>query len=119
LSKTPITSKRQNRYTGGRRKSRFGQLLDSYRQERGVSQTELSRLLSGFWSVSAINRYELGDRSVPPEFVYYTAKCLDLGEEQTFALVYACVADTVMEFLEKYVEVLKLERAKEEKMRND
>src|SRR6266545_2008134 len=97
-----------------RRKSTFGRLLAAYRSYRGVSQTALwEQLLNerGYaLSLSAINKYEFGDRDPSPEFIYHVAQILELTEDEVATLLDACIADMTSRFLEGYNEVLKREQ---------
>jgi transcriptional regulator with XRE-family HTH domain len=92
-----------------RHKSKFGQILERYRFEQGISQTELQNILAdcGFFvSTSIINKYELGSRKPSPEFIYYLSKCLNLNSDWRDSLLHACVDDIVSEFINEYNKIV-------------
>ena len=87
----------------------FGRLLEIYRHNNWMSQTELAEALNrrGFAiSVSAINRYESGLRDPPLDFVVSASACLKLSPEQESALVMALFEDYSQKFWRDYKEAL-------------
>jgi len=90
----------------GRQKSNFGQLLENYLGDLGVTQTELERRLD--YGTGVVSKYKYV-RSPPPEFIYKASRYLGLNEERTFALVYAVAADLSLGFLKAYIEFSKSE----------
>lgn len=88
-----------------RKHSKFGRLLAYFRYMRDVTQVELAYHLENLRypiSISSISKYEFGNRSPSPEFVYHACKALELSEEEEQMLVNACVADITERFMTAY-----------------
>ena len=79
-----------------------GQLLRYYREREGYElQVDLVRLLcnGGFpVSPSAVQKYESGERRMPPGFVYHVARLLELSMDETKCLCDAVLADYHADF---------------------
>lgn len=87
------------------KKTVFGQLLQRYREENGVSQLELERLLrkvSYPITNGMVNRYENGKRRPPAAFVSAVALCLSLSGNERDALIDAHLSDQAVSFFEDY-----------------
>jgi len=77
----------------------FGRLLEQYRNDRGLSQIALERLLvvNGYHiSNSLVNKYESGTRRPPAEFIAKVSRCLELTEQQYQALIDTRLADEAL-----------------------
>jgi transcriptional regulator with XRE-family HTH domain len=86
-------------------KSYFGRLLEQYRKAQRLSQGELARQLgqNGYIvDVSTINKYELGLRTPPAQFIYSVTQYLNLSQPQQEALIEGYWADRAQEFWEEY-----------------
>jgi transcriptional regulator with XRE-family HTH domain len=57
-------------------------------------------------TVTTISRYEFGLRTPPPAFIYHTAQCLHLSDDQIAALLNALTMDLVAHYLQAYTAFL-------------
>lgn len=74
----------------------FGRILEQYRNNYGLSQLALERLLivNGYYlSSGMVSKYESGRIRPPVEFIAKVARCLELTQYQYEALIDARLAD--------------------------
>ena len=98
-------------------KLRFGRLLEHYRHTEGLSQQALYELMlqRGYpFSLSTINKIELGTRHPSASFIYHVAECLQLDEQERQALVEAYLADITLNFMNEYLTEAKRNKKEEE-----
>jgi hypothetical protein len=103
-------------------KTKFGRLLEQYREEyrgphreqrrgakQGLSQLGLEHLLWNndyYITNGLVNKYESGQRTPPAHFIHAVVRVLALGKDKEDALLQARIADDQLKFMRSYGETL-------------